>query len=60
MVRHGLLTKDDAEEVESLVSLLVDKVRAGDISPHFFEVVVDKLGAAKCAAWRARNREGSK
>jgi hypothetical protein len=58
MVKHGLLTEADGNEVVCLLSTLAARVRQGDISAHFADFIVQKLAAAKCAAWRARNRRG--
>lgn len=57
MVEHGLLTREDAVEVESLLSTLTRLVLGGDITEHFADFVIERLAAAKCAAWRVRNRE---
>jgi hypothetical protein len=56
MVKHGLLTAEEAREVVDVVSLLAKLVVMGDISPHCLDVVIDQLAREKCDAWRARNR----
>lgn len=60
MVKHGLLTESDAREVESIVSLLCERIVSGEMSEHFADVIVRKLATEKCAAWRARNRGESR
>ncbi len=59
MVANGQLTEADAHEVVGIVSLLLEKVRAGEITQHFAELVLRKMAEDKHEAWRAR-REGRK
>ena len=57
MVANGQLTEADAYEVAGVIALLLEKVRAGEITQHFAELVLRKLADDKHEAWRAR-REG--
>jgi hypothetical protein len=54
MVRNGQLTEADAFEVSGILDLLIEKVTAGEITPHFAELVLRKLADDKCEAWRER------
>lgn len=54
MVANGQLTESDAFEVVGIVALLLEKVRAGEITQHFAELVLRKMADDKHEAWRAR------
>ncbi len=41
---RGLLTESDREEVEVALALFLGRYRRGEISAHYFELLVDKLG----------------
>ena len=54
MTTDGHLTEADAYEVQGIVSLLLERVRAGEISVHFMDLVLRKLAQEKYADWRQR------
>jgi hypothetical protein len=54
MVEEGQLTEGEAFEVAGTLDLLLDKVRAGEITLHFAELVLRKMADEKHAAWMAR------
>lgn len=54
MTADGHLTEADAYEVKGIVALLLERVRAGEITVHFMDLVLRKLAEEKYADWRAR------
>ena len=58
MLADGHLTETDAYEVQGIIALLLDRVRAGEIAVHFMDLVLRKLAEEKYADWRAREGFG--
>lgn len=58
MVEQGLLTRADAYEAAGILHLLLARVRRGEITEHFMELVLRKLATEKYAAWRLRLEAG--
>jgi hypothetical protein len=54
MVVDGRLTEADEYEVQGVVALLLERLRAGEITLHFMDLVLRKLAEEKYADWRAR------
>jgi len=58
MTSEGHLTEADAYEVKGVVALLLERVRAGEISVHFMDLVLRKLAQEKHADWLIREGFG--
>ena len=58
MTAAGHLTEVDAYEVQGIVHLLLERVRSGEISVHFMDLVLRKLAQEKHADWLAREGFG--
>ena len=48
------LTEAEAYEVEGVIELIIERVRAGEISAHFGQLVINKLAEEKVRDYLAR------
>lgn len=53
-VLAGVMTADEADEVEATIELLLDYVRLGAISEQLADSIIERMAEEKAAAWAER------